>query len=75
MLDERLSGEFGDGASVESVDVLAATRPEQMAAMDAIIERLSDFPVVFVDGCVASVGEIDTEGIVSAVARRLEALR
>ena len=46
-----------------------------MAAMDAIIERLSDFPVVFVDGCVASVGEIDTEGIVSAVARRLEALR
>jgi hypothetical protein len=67
VLEDRLLREFGERFETHSVDLLALTPPEQSAALDALIETQSDFPVVLVDGARACVGDIDVDAITAAV--------
>jgi hypothetical protein len=71
VLEETLVREFGGVFTVESLDLYGLSPLDQHAAIQAIMETGGDFPVVLVDGCVACVGDIETDAIAAAAARRL----
>lgn len=68
VLEDRLNGGSDEWCEIEAVDLLTVTTEERDAALDALLESGSDFPVVLVDGRVACVGDIDVEAVVTAVA-------
>lgn len=70
MLEERLNGAVAGSCEIESVDLDDVPTAERDAALDALLDVRGDFPVVFVDGVVACVGDIDVDAIATAVAAR-----
>lgn len=69
-LDDRLRREVGESFSIDRVDLYGLAPLEQHTAIRAVMTACGDFPVVFVDGEVVCVGDIDADAIVTAVRQR-----
>jgi hypothetical protein len=66
VLEERLKCDVDGPCTVESVDLIALTPVERTAALDAMVDLQTEFPITLVDGVVACTGDIDADAIVAA---------